>query len=122
MLLAQSFYNRKTLIVAQELLGCFLLKQVGNKVFKYRIIETEAYNGPKDKASHAHRGQTQRNAPMFGPAGIIYIYITYGMHYMLNIVTEREVYPAAVLIRALEPTDVIYELPEVTAFIVTKLK
>ena len=66
------------------------------------ITETEAYVGPEDKASHAHRGKTSRNAPMFGPAGRWYVYFTYGMHWMLNIVTGRKDYPAAVLIRGVE--------------------
>jgi DNA-3-methyladenine glycosylase len=74
-------------------------------VAKYKIVETEAYVGPKDLASHASRGLTERNKIMFGEPGIIYVYFTYGMHYMLNIVTERKDYPAAVLIRTVEPTN-----------------
>lgn len=105
MLLPQSFYNRPTLKVAQELLGCFLCRvPKAGEVVRCKIIETEAYVGFKDKASHASRGKTMRNAPMFGPPGYTYVYFTYGMHYMLNIVTERENYPAAVLIRAVEPS------------------
>lgn len=102
MILPQSFYNRSTLKVAQELLGCFLVRQIGNKITKTKIVETEAYIGHKDKASHASRGRTTRNEIMFGEAGTIYVYFTYGMHYMLNIVTEKKEYPAAVLIRAVE--------------------
>lgn len=102
MILPQSFYNRSTLKVAQDLLGCFLVRQVGNKTIKTKIVETEAYIGHKDKASHASRGRTARNEVMFAEAGTIYIYFTYGMHYMLNIVTEKKEYPAAVLIRAVE--------------------
>ncbi len=67
-------------------------------------METEAYNGPKDLASHASIGRTKRNCIMFGEPGTIYVYFTYGMHYMLNIVTGKKGYPAAILIRAVEPT------------------
>jgi DNA-3-methyladenine glycosylase len=108
MILKKSFYNRPTLKVAQDLLGCLLvrkaplIKGVGG-ILKYKIVETEAYVGPNDLASHASRGRTERNGVMFGEPGIIYVYFTYGMHYMLNIVTERKGYPAAVLIRAVEP-------------------
>lgn len=98
-ILSQSFYNRPTLRVAQDLLGCFLVR--GAK--KYKIVETEAYNGPNDLASHASIGRTERNKIMFDEPGTIYVYLTYGMHYMLNIVTEERDYPAAVLIRAVEP-------------------
>ena len=103
MLLAQSFYNRPTLQVAQDLLGCFLVRKFtknefpspatagvgeGPGVRAFKIVETEAYNGPNDLASHASRGRTSRNQVMFGKPGIIYVYFTYGMHYMLNIVTD----------------------------------
>jgi len=100
MIVKQSFYNRPTLKVAQDLLGCFLVRKLNGKIIKAKIVETEAYNGPKDLASHASRGKTERNKIMFGEPGIIYVYFTYGMHYMFNIVTENEDYPAAVLIRA----------------------
>jgi len=102
-ILPQFFYNRPTLKVAQDLLGCFLVRKIGRKTIKAMIVETEAYNGPNDLASHASKGRTGRNGVMFGPPGIIYVYFTYGMHYMLNIVTEKQNYPAAVLIRAVEP-------------------
>lgn len=102
MILKKSFYNQPTLKVAQDLLGCFLIRKIGNKTIKTKIIETEAYNGPKDLASHASRGKTPRNSVMFGESGTIYVYFTYGMHYMLNVVTEKKDYPAAVLIRAVE--------------------
>jgi len=102
MVLPKKFYNRKTLIVAQDLLGCFLVRKINGKIIKAKIIETEAYNGPKDLASHASRGKTERNKIMFGEPGRIYVYFTYGMHYMFNIVTEAKDYPAAVLIRAVE--------------------
>ena len=103
MIIPQSFYNRSTLRVAQDLLGCFLVRRLNGKIYKTKIVETEAYNGPYDLASHASRGKTLRNAVMFGEPGHFYVYFTYGMHYLLNIVTEAENYPAAVLIRAVEP-------------------
>lgn len=103
MLLKKSFYNRSTLRIAQDLLGCFLIRKIKGKIEKYKIIETEAYNGPKDLASHASIGKTERNKIMFDGPGAIYVYLTYGMHYMFNIVTEEKDYPAAVLIRAVEP-------------------
>jgi DNA-3-methyladenine glycosylase len=106
MLLPQSFYNRSTLKVARDLLGCFLVRRLGSKIIKTIITETEAYHGPRDLASHASRGRTSRNEVMFGPPGIIYVYFTYGMHYMLNIVTGPCDYPAAVLIRGLTPVEV----------------
>jgi len=103
MILPKSFYKKSTIIIAQELLGCFLIRKKGKKIIKTKIIETEAYKGLCDKASHASRGRTKRNSVMFKQGGKIYVYFTYGMHYMLNIVTEKENYPAAVLIRAVEP-------------------
>lgn len=96
----KSFYNRNTLQVAQDLLGCFLVRKIKGKIIKAKIVEVEAYKGLKDLASHASRGRTRRNNVMFGEPGIIYVYLVYGMHYMLNFVTEKKDYPAAVLIRA----------------------
>jgi DNA-3-methyladenine glycosylase len=101
-ILLQNFYNRPTLTVAQDLLGCFLVRKIGKKIIRAKIIEVEAYNGPKDLASHASRGKTERNKIMFGEPGTIYVYFTYGMHFMFNIVTEEKDYPAAVLLRAVE--------------------
>ncbi|MFH0892651.1 MAG: DNA-3-methyladenine glycosylase [Candidatus Falkowbacteria bacterium] len=102
-ILPQSFYNRNTLKIARDLLGCFLARSFPNGTTgRFKIVETEAYHGPRDLASHASRGRTPRNAVMFGAPGMIYVYFTYGMHYMLNIVTGEEGYPAAVLIRAVE--------------------
>lgn len=88
--------------MAKELLGTFLVRKNGEKEIAAKIIETEAYVGPEDKASHAHKGKTKRNAPMFGKAGYWYVYICYGIHDMLNIVTGPKEYPAAVLIRGIE--------------------
>ena len=97
------FFSRPTLIVARQLLGAFVVKRAGGREYWGRVVETEAYVGTKDKASHAHKGQTKRNAVMFGPPGYSYVYLVYGMHHLLNIVTGPPGYPAAVLIRACEP-------------------
>jgi DNA-3-methyladenine glycosylase len=98
-ILPPSFFDRSTLAVARELLGQTLVRRVEGKTYRLPITETEAYDGWRDKASHAHRGQTPRNMPMFSRPGTIYVYFTYGMHWMLNISTREEGYPAAVLIR-----------------------
>ena len=102
MVLKREFFNRNTVVVAKELLGKFLVRKIGNKIIKSKIIETEAYCGQSDLACHASKGMTQRTKIMFGPAGYSYVYMIYGMYYCLNIVTEKEGYPAAVLIRALD--------------------
>ena len=96
------FKSKNTPQIARDLLGKFLVRKIGNKVSAYMITETEAYDGFKDKASHAHRGATERNKIMFGKAGHWYVYLTYGMHWMLNIVTGPENYPGAILIRGIE--------------------
>ncbi len=88
--------------MAQALLGKFLVRKVGGKVTAFMITETEAYDGFRDRGSHAIRGKTGRNWPMFGPPGYWYVYFTYGMHWMLNVVTREERYPAAVLIRGVQ--------------------
>lgn len=88
--------------MAKQLLGKYLVRRRGGRMEALMIVETEAYDGFHDKASHAHRGRTQRNAPMFGEAGRWYVYFVYGMHWMLNMVTGGSGYPAAVLIRGLE--------------------
>lgn len=101
MVLSSNFFHRRTLTVARELLGRTLCRRLPDgRVIYGTITETEAYCGPHDLASHASRGKTPRTAVMFGPPGRIYVYLVYGMYWCLNIVTEREGYPAAVLIRA----------------------
>lgn len=97
------FFNRSSILVAKDLLGKYLVRKLkdGRKQ-KFKIIETECYEGFEDLASHASRGKTLRNAPMFGGAGTIYVYFTYGMHYMLNIVCGPKGHPSAVLIRGLK--------------------
>lgn len=86
--------------MARELLGMYLIRRVRGKISAYMITETEAYDGPNDLACHARSGKTARNAPMWGKPAHAYVYFTYGMHWMLNLVTGKEGYPSAVLIRA----------------------
>ncbi len=96
------FFNRSTLQVAYDLLGKFLVRKINGKIVSGMITEVEAYVGMDDKASHASRGRTKRTEVMFGKPGHWYVYMIYGMHYCLNIVTEQERFPAAVLIRSLD--------------------
>ena len=97
--LEEAFFDRPTLTVAEELLGKNLCREVNGEIRRMRICEAEAYDGPDDKACHAHRGKTPRNEVMFGAAGRWYVYLCYGIHWMLNAVTGPADYPAAVLIR-----------------------
>ena len=97
--LPRTFYDRDTQLVARELLGKLLVH--GDRVG--RIVETEAYLGPHDLASHSSRGLTKRNASMFRPPGYAYVYMIYGIYFCMNVVTEREGYASAVLLRAVEP-------------------
>lgn len=103
MKLERPFYEQSTVEVARQLLGKYLVRKHRDGTTVGRIVETEAYVGPEDKACHASRGRTPRTEIMFGPAGYAYVYFVYGFHYMLNIVTEHIDFPAAVLIRAVEP-------------------
>jgi DNA-3-methyladenine glycosylase len=100
--LDKQFFNRKTLIVAQDLLGKYLVRKIGRKIRRYKITEVESYVGSHDLASHSSKGRTERNEVMFGEAGRFYIYLVYGMYYMLNVVTEEKDSPSAILIRGLE--------------------
>ena len=103
--LPRRFYNRSTLLVASQLLGKVLVHQRGRTLTSGVIVEVEAYIGESDPACHAAAGPTRRNRPLYGPPGFSYVYLNYGMHYLVNVVTEAEGSPAAVLIRALEPLD-----------------
>jgi len=103
--LPQTFYNRLTLTVARELLGAVLVRVEAGVRISGRIVETEAYVGEGDLGCHAKAGKTPRTKIMYGAPGSAYVYFTYGMHWMLNAVTEREGFPAAVLIRAIKPLE-----------------
>ena len=103
--LRQKFFNRDTVIVAKELLGKHLCRKINGKVVIAKITETEAYCGQSDLANHASKGLTERTKIMFGPPGRAYVYLIYGMHHCLNVVTEKKGCPAAVLIRTAETTD-----------------
>jgi DNA-3-methyladenine glycosylase len=101
--LKQSFFNRPTLDVARDLIDKYLVTKYYGKICGGKIVETEAYLGTEDQASHASAGITHRSKLMYGKAGYIYVYIIYGMHYCFNVTTEQEGVPGAVLIRAIEP-------------------
>ena len=103
--LPHSFYDRPTLVVARELLGMRLVRLLDGVRLAGLISEAEAYVGEEDLACHARSGKSARNAVMYGPAGFAYVYFTYGMHWMLNAVTQAEGFPAAVLLRAIQPVE-----------------
>lgn len=103
--LPRGFYARPTLVVARQLLGARLVRILDGIRLAGMITETEAYIGEEDLACHARVGQTPRTVVMYGPPGYAYVYFTYGNHWMLNAVTEQEGFPAAVLIRAIQPVE-----------------
>ncbi len=100
--LSRGYFRRPTLRVARGLLGKYLVRDNGSGLVAGRIVEVEAYVGPEDRACHASRGRTKRTDVMFGPAGVAYVYLIYGMYHCFNIVTDRSGYPAAILIRAVQ--------------------
>jgi len=100
--LPRIYFNRSTVQVARALIGKYLVRAIDGRTLSGKIVEVEAYVGSQDKACHASKGRTQRTDVMFGPAGVAYVYLIYGMYHCLNVVTEREGFPAAVLIRAIE--------------------
>lgn len=101
--IGHSFYQRDAKKLAQDLIGSILVRCVRGREYKARIVETEAYAGPQDLASHSSKGRTKRTEVMFGPAGHAYVYLVYGMYEMFNIVAGRTGSGQAVLIRAAEP-------------------
>jgi DNA-3-methyladenine glycosylase len=103
--LPRSFYDRPTLDVARDLLGKVLVHNRRGVVTSGAIVEVEAYIGESDPACHAAPGPTRRNEPLYGPPGRAYVYLNYGIHSLMNVVTEPDGCPAAVLIRALDPLD-----------------
>ena len=103
--LSRAFFDRPTLAVTADLIGKVLVHRSRAGIAAGMIVETEAYIGEDDPACHAAPGPTKRNEPLYGPPGVAYVYLNYGMHYLVNAVTEAEGSPAAVLIRALAPLD-----------------
>jgi len=103
--LPREFFGRATLDVARELIGKVLVHETRAGAAAGRIVEVEAYIGEDDPACHAAPGPTRRNEPLYGPPGIAYVYLNYGIHFLTNVVTEADGFPAAVLLRALEPCE-----------------
>jgi DNA-3-methyladenine glycosylase len=108
--LKRSFFQKDTSLVARGLLGKVLVRKSRGKYISGIIMETEAYYGPGDPASHAYRGMTPRSQLMFGKAGVAYVYLCYGVYWLLNVVTEEEGTPGAVLIRGLKPLKGIEQM------------
>jgi len=105
--LQHSFYDRSNVtVIARELLGKILITSFDNEITAGRIVETEAYNGAVDRASHAYGNRrTNRTEVMFGKPGTAYVYLCYGIHHLFNVVTNKKEIPHAILIRAVEPTE-----------------
>jgi DNA-3-methyladenine glycosylase len=103
--LNKNFFQQDTFFIAQSLLGKFIIRKINNNFLVAKITETEAYYGSNDLASHASKGKTPRTKLMFDQPGLAYIYLIYGMYYCFNIVTEKKDFPAAILIRAVEPIE-----------------
>jgi DNA-3-methyladenine glycosylase len=109
--LARTYFNRSTLVVARSLLGKYLVRENGKGTVAGKIVEVEAYVGPHDMACHASKGRTLRTDVLFGPPGISYVYLIYGMYHCLNVVTEKVEFPAAVLVRAVEIEGTLIDGP-----------
>jgi DNA-3-methyladenine glycosylase len=108
----QEFFAADSAQAARNLLGCQLVHAAAESTLRGRIVETEAYYGSQDPASHAFNGRTERNRVMFGPAGTAYVYVCYGVHRMLNVTTQEDGVPGAVLLRAVEPVDGIQHMQD----------
>jgi DNA-3-methyladenine glycosylase len=100
--LPRIYFNRPTVTIARSLIGKYLVRSIDGRMLAGKIVEVEAYVGPQDKACHASKGRTPRTEVLFGPPGVAYVYLIYGMYHCLNVVTEREEFPSAILIRAIE--------------------
>jgi DNA-3-methyladenine glycosylase len=109
--LPRTYFSRPTVDVARSLIGKYLVRDNGQGLMAGKIIEVEAYVGPEDKACHASKGRTARTEVLFGPPGHAYVYLCYGMHEMLNVVTERDGFPAAILLRAVEYDGMLIDGP-----------
>ncbi len=110
-ILPREFFSRPTLQVSRALLGKYVVRELGSERIAGRIIEVEAYIGPKDRACHASRGRTARTDVLFGPPGLAYVYLIYGMYHCLNVVTERDGFPAAILLRAVQVGEELIDGP-----------
>ena len=104
-ILERDFYNRSALDVARDLLGCRLVRMMNGQRLAGLILESEAYQGEEDLGCHASAGKTPRTSVMYGEPGHAYVYFTYGMHWMLNVVTDQPKTPSAVLIRSIQPVE-----------------